>query len=71
MILFFKLENISVHTKYKTTLQTKYRGVGLIRTMEIAKKPYELAAPCKSRFFDEKMGFYPEFQIVSWNEELT
>ena len=37
-----------------------YRGVGLIRTMEIAKKSYELARsyelaqPCK---FDEKIGY--------------
>ena len=36
----------------------KYRGVGLIRTMEIAKKSYELAPPCKSNFLTKKMIFY-------------
>ena len=35
----------------------KYRGVQLIRTMEIGKKTYELAAPCMSNFFDKIMDF--------------
>ena len=45
--------------------------------MEIAKKSYELArsyelaTPCESRFYNEKIGFYPEFQTLSQSKGLT
>ena len=51
-----------------------YRGVGLIRTMEIAKKSYELARsyelaqPCKSKFLTKKLTFYSEFWTISLNK---
>ena len=41
----------------KVQMTVKYRGVGLIRTMEIAKKSYELDSPCKSKFLTKKMIF--------------
>ena len=54
-----------------------YRGVQLIRTMEISKKTYELAnsyelaAPCMSNFLTKLWIFHPEFQIISENKDFT
>ena len=54
-----------------------YMGVRLTRTMEYAKKPYELAnsyelaAPCKSIFLTKLWIFHPEFQIISENKDFT
>ena len=54
-----------------------YRGVRLTRTMEYAKKPYELAnsyelaAPCKSNFLTKLWIFHPEFRIIPENKDFT
>ena len=59
------------------TQKYSYRGVQLIRTMEIGKKPYELAnsyelaAPCMSNFLTKLWIFHPEFQIISENKDFT
>ena len=58
-------------------LTTKYRGAQLIRTMEIGKKPYELAnsyklaATCMSNFLTKLWIFHPEFLIISENKDFT
>ena len=43
---------------------TTYRGVGLVRTMEIVKKSYELARTCKSKFLMKKIVF--SFRILDY-----
>ena len=50
--------------KTRSNLSGTYRGVGLIRTTEIAKNPYELAAPYKSKFLTDKKTCYPKFLTV-------
>ena len=39
--------------------------------MEIVKKSYELARPCKSKFLTKKLTFYFEFWTISWNKDFN
>ena len=66
-----RVEYFEIFEKVVFTLTSKilkiptYRGVGLIRTMEIAKKSHELAPPCKSKFSTKKLIFDSDIQTFS------
>ena len=52
-----------INTYLSVSFDLEYRGVELIRTMEIVKKSSELAAPCRLKIFILIYSFHPSIKL--------